>query len=87
MLSESYATKYTRTFTAIAPPFEVLRGDADLDGIITVLDATLIQKHLAADAQLSENALKNADADSDSSVTILDATHIQRFLAQIIESL
>ena len=55
-------------------------GDADLDGDVTILDATAIQRYLAGlpNAEFSELA---ADADLDGRVTILDSTAIRRTLA------
>lgn len=60
----------------------VLLGDADNDQSITILDATVIQRHLASLATQSYNE-NAADADGDGSVTILDATAIQRHLASL----
>ena len=58
----------------------VLCGDADSDGVITIIDATAIQRHL--DDMATESFDKDAaDADGDKDVTILDATAIQRYLA------
>ena len=57
-----------------------LLGDVDGDGGVTVLDATAIQRKLAALYVASyDEAL--ADVDGDGTVTILDATAIQRYLA------
>lgn len=55
-------------------------GDVDNDGIVTILDATAIQRWLA---QLSVLSFNEAAADTDSSgdVEITDATRIQRFIA------
>ena len=61
----------------------LILGDADLDGEVTVLDATHIQRYLADLEELSDDAMKTADADEDGSVTILDATVIQRWLADL----
>ena len=61
-----------------------LRGDADKDGIITIMDATRIQRFIAGgfDVDIDEAA---ADADLDGSVGILDATRIQRFIAAMCD--
>lgn len=59
----------------------LLLGDADLDGEVTILDATAIQRYLADYITLSDDAMKTADADRDGDITILDATVIQRWLA------
>ena len=56
-----------------------VRGDADGDGKVTILDATAIQRSLAALPVKSLNE-KAADVDGDG-LTILDATAIQRYLA------
>ena len=58
-----------------------LVGDADGDGKITVLDATLIQRRLVALADDETFDSLAADADGDGKVTVLDATAIQRWLA------
>ena len=57
-----------------------LCGDADGDGLVTILDATAIQRKLADFDAEGYNA-SAADADGDGVVTILDATAIQRKLA------
>ena len=60
----------------------LILGDADGDGVVTILDATAIQRHLA---ELPTKAFieKSADADEDGTVTILDVTSIQRHLAEL----
>ena len=57
----------------------ILLGDADGDGKVTILDATVIQRRLAGLPVESFNE-KAADVDGDG-LTILDATAIQRYLA------
>ena len=58
----------------------LILGDADLDGEVTIFDATAIQRWLAG---LSTESFceKTADADEDGEVSIFDATTIQRWLA------
>ncbi len=63
-------------------PDEMLLGDVDGDGKVTILDATLIQRHLA-DLETSAYIEEAADADHDGFITILDATAIQRHLADL----
>ena len=62
--------------------YNVLLGDADKDGEVTILDATCVQRVLA---ELPVTAYDEdaADADQDDDVTILDATAIQRYLAEL----
>lgn len=58
-------------------------GDVDGDGRISIIDATVIQRHLAklANKVFVEAA---ADTDKDNKVSIIDATMIQRYLANLI---
>ena len=60
----------------------MILGDADSDGKVSILDATVIQKRLASIdvARFDEIA---ADVDGDTKVTVLDATYIQKWLAHI----
>ncbi len=58
-----------------------IRGDADGDGIVTVVDATAIQRKLV---ELSVVAFNERAADIDGKgLDITDATMIQRFLAEL----
>lgn len=74
--AETFANKKDLTFVP------VILGDTDLNGKVTIFDATCIQRHLAA---LSTNSFdeKAADTDEDGKVTINDATAIQRHLASL----
>ncbi len=56
-------------------------GDADLDGRITIKDATIIQKHIAKLLTLDDVSLKLADTNNDAVVSVKDATQIQKFIA------
>lgn len=73
----------TLIFSALAPQAAVL-GDVDGDGALTITDATLIQRHLAALTELSEDAVKAGMVSGGASLTITDATLIQRKLAALI---
>lgn len=55
-------------------------GDVDGNGRILIHDVTLIQKHLAAMATISEKKILSADFDGDGNVNIIDATQIQKKL-------
>lgn len=67
------------------PTGDLLIGDTDQDGRVTVLDATSVQKHLANIRKLSGRGLKAADSDQDNVVSVIDATKIQKHLANIID--
>ena len=58
-------------------------GDANLDGAITVDDATEIQK-IAADLAVADDKIKAvADINADGAIDITEATKIQQSLAEI----
>ena len=80
-VAESYAREEGFQFVGIGKANKLL-GDTDGDDSVTIVDATVIQRHLAEipTAVYIEAA---ADADQDGQVTILDATAIQRWLAQL----
>ena len=61
----------------------VLLGDADGDGNIMIVDCTLIQRDIAALAEIRSDNREAADVDSDGIICILDATEIQRYLAEM----
>ena len=59
-------------------------GDADGDGEVAILDATVIQRHLAQLDTLDREYREYAcDIDDDGTVDVLDATIIQRKLAAL----
>ena len=57
-----------------------IRGDADGDGHVTIMDATVIQRRLAEIPTPSFDE-RAADVDGDG-LNITDATQIQRYLAE-----
>ena len=74
--SESTATTPQETITYMV-------GDTDLNGKVSIKDATTIQKHLAKIAELTGTALLSADTTQDANISIKDATEIQKFLANL----
>lgn len=62
---------------------KILNGDVDLDGDITVIDATLVQKYIVKLEQLDNTQLCNADCDGDGDITVADATKIQKIVVGI----
>ncbi len=58
-----------------------LRGDVNLDGVVDISDATLIQKNIAGITnELGDDQLKNADFNQDETIDIMDVTAIQKSL-------
>ena len=62
-------------------PVTFLRGDADGEGRITILDATMIQRLLAGLIADNDGMIELRGDVCDDGLDILDATLIQRFLA------
>ena len=83
--TDVYEIKWTGVDIPEKP--ERLTGDVNGDGIVTIDDATAIQKYLAKLITLDDAALKAADANGDGIVTIDDATAIQKYLAHFIDNL
>ncbi len=64
----------------------ILYGDTDLDGRLSVIDATYIQRHLARLTTLTDEQLLRANVTGNADVSIVDATYIQRKLANLIKN-
>ncbi|MDO4747893.1 MAG: dockerin type I repeat-containing protein, partial [Eubacteriales bacterium] len=58
-------------------------GDVNGDSMISVLDATVIQRDVAKTSILDDEQKSRADLDGDSLITVLDATEIQRKVAKL----
>lgn len=61
-------------------------GDADFDRVVTINDASFIQKliaHYIDDETLSEGQRNGSDSNNDKVINIVDATLIQRYLADL----
>ena len=68
-------------------PKAALYGDVDLNGEISILDATYIQRWLAQIDPLTEDQILIGDVDANGETSIMDATYIQRWLADIREAI
>ena len=66
-------------------------GDVNLDGVVDILDAVMLNKYLAGVVQLSDQALRNANcnqtAESVNSVGDEDTTSLMEFLLSLVEDL
>ena len=59
-------------------------GDADLNGVVDIVDAGLIRRCVAEMEELSNEQLTLSDVDSDGFVTVVDASWIQRYCAMMV---
>lgn len=65
-----------------------LKGDVDMDGVITVVDSSLIQMYLADLVNLNEAQIYACKVfENTPDVTILDAIHLQKYIAKLIPEL
>ena len=60
-----------------------INGDVDLNGVVNIADATLIQKACAGMVKLNDIQNLNADLNLDGIVNVADATLIQKKIAGI----
>ena len=81
--SENNTVTITKTFVIGQNDENYQLGDVNLDGIVNIIDATEIQKHLVDLVVLNEKQLSVADVNKDGVVSILDSTDIQKILAGI----
>lgn len=64
-------------------PATVILGDANGDNLITIADATLIQKFAAGLDTVADKYIRAADVDGNGEINIKDATLIQKYIAGI----
>ena len=76
-------TQPTTVQPTTAPADNVLIGDVNQDGYITISDVSEIQLHIAEMATLSGNNLVAADANGDGTVDVIDASMIQSYIVNL----
>lgn len=81
--SPTTTTPVPTTEPTTAPPVSVILGDANGNGIITIADATLIQKSAVGLDTIVDKYIKAADVDGNGDINIKDATLIQKYNAEI----
>ena len=65
-------------------PFNgMIYGDVNNDGLITIVDATIVQKYIVNVAQLDNVNQKLADVDVDGVITVKDATAVQKYIVNV----
>ena len=79
-----FTTEHFSLYALVVPNDNVVIGDVNSDGSVTVQDATVLQKYLAGLVTLSDEQLAVADTNGDGSVTVADATAIQKYLAGLV---
>ena len=70
--------------TVTPQTYDYLLGDADGDGIVSVIDASVLQRRIAGlPMSFDENTLMHGDVDRNDALEIVDVTYIQRWLANL----
>lgn len=82
--TNSENTYYGFALTEIIPYYDIILGDVNGDGKITINDATLLQKYLNDSIELNNAQLKAADVNQNGKITVQDVTEIQKYIAGII---
>lgn len=78
-------TQPTTAQPATEPSGNAVYGDVNGDGDITVVDATLVQKHVVQLETLSADKQILADVNGDNTISVVDATLIQKYIVQLKE--
>lgn len=63
--------------------YDGLACDVDLDGLVSVTDATLLQKYVVGIAALTDDQKLLADCNGDGAIDVRDATYIQKTIVKI----
>lgn len=79
------STQPTTAQPATEPSGKAVYGDVNGDGDITVVDATLVQKHVVQLETLSADKQILADVNGDNTISVVDATLIQKYIVQLKE--
>lgn len=58
--------------------------DVNMDGIINVVDATLVQKYVVGFEEFDDYTFKIADTDGDGTISVIDATNIQKKIVNLL---
>lgn len=77
------STQSTTAQPATEPSGNAVYGDVNGDGDITVVDATLVQKHVVQLETLSADKQILADVNGDNTISVVDATLIQKYVVQL----
>lgn len=77
--AQTYAEENGINFVALDE--KTLYGDVNLDGKIDINDVTLLQRYIAGESVLTDDAVKAADFNKDRIIDVLDVTAIQTFIA------
>lgn len=58
--------------------------DVNMDGVINVVDATLVQKYIVGFEEFDDYTLKIADTNGNGTISVIDATNIQKKIVNLL---
>lgn len=76
-------TQPTTAQPTTEPSGNAVYGEVNGDGDITIVDATLVQKHVVQLETLSADKQILADVNGDNTISVVDATLIQKYIVQL----
>lgn len=79
-MSEDGGLKDTCVIT-VGKKEETLMGDVNLDGVLSIADATMVQSYLAQSVSFNDKQIAAADFNNDGSISVADVTAIQTAIA------
>ena len=82
VVTQNYLNNYR--IINVLPTKVILYGDVDNDGVVSIMDISLINSYLANYVVLTDSQMLVADVDLDGVVSVMDATLIQNYLSQQI---
>ncbi len=87
--TEDTTTTVTTLPTTTAPADDIIYGDANCDGKVTIADSTAILQSLGNNDKygLSEQGTINGDVDGNTGITAADALTIQKYDAKLVSKL
>ncbi|MBQ8011997.1 MAG: dockerin type I repeat-containing protein [Oscillospiraceae bacterium] len=76
-------------YTASTPdtPSDVVYGDVNCDGQVSIADVLTLNKNLMCGEKLSDEGAANADVDGDGAPSSADALNILKFVVKILDKL
>ncbi len=81
--TQPVTTKPTDPPATSSPSKQILIGDVDLNGYISIMDATLLQKYISDLEVLSSDQQIAAECDDDGRISVKDATLIQKYIVEL----
>lgn len=77
----------TTTSETKPPVSQVVKGDADLSGVVDMTDLSVVALHILKESTLTGQAFDNADVDGSGTVALDDLTRIKQFVSKKIDKI